>query len=58
MTQVPILALPYFDKPFIMECDALGMGIGAMLLQERPITVLVMPYIGRTSYYQHLRRKF
>lgn len=48
VTRPPMLRLPDFTKPFILECDACDTGLGVVLMQEgRPITFFSQALKGR-----------
>lgn len=59
MTSTPVLALPNFSKPIIIETDACKNGVGAVMMQEgRPIAylskALCPKHLGLSTYEKEL----
>nr|XP_023875027.1 putative UDP-rhamnose:rhamnosyltransferase 1 [Quercus suber] len=47
----PVWTLPYFSKPFNIECDALGVGLGVLLMQnQQPIAFHSQVLKGRSPH--------
>ena len=43
-----VMAYPNFDSPFILNCDASGLGLGAVLYQQQGDKLRVISYASRT----------
>lgn len=51
VTQPPVLSLSDFSQKFTIECDASGLGIGAVLMQGgKPIAYMSKALKGRTLH--------
>lgn len=57
MTTTPVLVLPDFEQPFVVECDASNAGIRAILLQNnKPVAYFSQARRSSIIIYLLMRR--
>ncbi|KAK9213952.1 hypothetical protein WN944_005938 [Citrus x changshan-huyou] len=58
MASTPVLALLNYTKPFSIECDSSGRGIGAVLMQEGcPLAYISKALSGKKLSHVHIRQR-
>ena len=59
LTHAPLLQLPNFTKTFDLECDACGIGLGGVLLQEgKPVAYFSEKLSGPCLNYSTYDKEF
>ncbi|GKB20111.1 putative mitochondrial protein [Tanacetum coccineum] len=49
MAKLPMLASPYFNRPFVIKADASGYGVGAILMQDKKPIAFYSQFFVRTG---------
>jgi hypothetical protein len=59
MSSTPVLAIPHFVTPFIIETDASDGGIGAVLMQkDQPMAFMSKAWDPIIKNYPSMKRSF
>ena len=57
MTQVPVLAVPNFSKPIVIEVDASGFAVGAVLMQDDKPIAFHNQVLGQRAHLKLVMRR-